>query len=1100
MRNISSWAIKNPIPPIVLFLILTIMGIGSFLRLPINSNPDISFPAFTVSVGLSGAAPAELENQVATIIEGALVSIDGVKDMRTTLTTGGSTTFVELEIGADISKAVDDARAAVGSVRASLPADVYEPQVQRIDFNDQEPLAIYSVDMPSVPTEQLTWLVDREFSRQLLSVEGVGRVERWNGESREIVVELDPARMTSLGATAADVSRALRSENLDLPGGVAETGDGRQTIRTLGAVRTVEDLGAMTVPVSGGRVIRLSDIADVRDGASEIRGVGRFNDRPVIMFQVQRAKESSALDAARLVDAKIQQLREQYPAANIQPVFTPTDYVQESYDLSMVTLFEGALLATLVVAVFLGGWRPVFAAAAIIAAVVFGGAWLLEKFAGVHIDKVVLFAVGTLLLAIVTLIIKPGRATFLAAIAIPLSIIPTFAFMEWMGFTLNEVTLLALALVAGILVDDAIVEIENIVRHIHMGKSPFQAALEAADEIGLAVVATSATIVAVFVPVSFMTGIVGQFFISFGLTVAMATIFSLLVARLITPLMAAYLLPRQADHEEADNFSLFYLGFLEKMLLARFKFRALGRERSFYWGRWATVFGGLFMGALSVVAIMNAPQTFTPTVDQGFVQSRIDLPPGLSSREADERARQVARILMETEGAKDVVQVVNGDLTGAQYFVTMVPREERSVSQQEYEQLVRGKLAELPGLRAQFGGGWGSNNLSINLVSDDAAALSAAARSVTEKLRAYPWAVDIKNSADLTRPELHVIPRREEAARLGVSVLSIAQAARIATDGDIDTNLPKFNAGERQIPIAVRLSREARADVETIKALRVPTQFGTTVPLDAVAEVRFGGGETRIERRDRQRVVTVSASLQGIELGPALAELSKQDWYKTPGPGVTIKPDGDAEELGDMFSQFLNAILLGVLMIYCVLVLLFKDFLHPITFISVILLAPAGAFFALFLVQEPFSLPVLIGLLMLIGIVTKNSILLVDFAVESERLHGLPRHEALMDAARKRSRPIIMTTIAMIAGMVPAAMTTAGAGAFRHGMAIAVIGGLTLSTVLSLVFVPAVYTLVDDLSKWLRGLFKGVSTVTQEEKAAAIHEEIVRRASGAPAE
>lgn len=1100
MRNISSWAIKNPVPPIVLFFILTIIGIGSFMRLPINSNPNIDFPAFIVSVGLSGAAPAEIENQVATIIEGSLVSIDGVKEMNTTLTTGGSTTFVELEIGADISKAVDDARAAVGSVRAQLPADVYEPQVQRIDFADQEPLAIFAVDMPSVPPEQLTWLVDREFTRQLLSVPGVGKVERWNGETREIAIELDAAKMTSLGATSADVSRALRSENIDLPGGVAETGDGRQTIRTLGAVKTVADLANITVPLGGGRVVRLGDIADVRDGASEVRGIGRFNDRPVVMFQLLRAKGASALDAAALVNAKIDDLREQFPDATIQPVFTPTDYVKESYDMSMVTLFEGALLATLVVAVFLGGWRPVFAAAAVIAVVVFGGAWLIELATGHHIDKVLVFAVGTLLLAITTLIIKPGRATFLAAIAIPLSIIPTFAFMEWMGFTLNDVTLLALALVAGILVDDAIVEIENIVRHIHMGKSPFQASLEAADEIGLAVVATSATIVAVFVPVSFMTGIVGQFFISFGLTVAMATIFSLLVARLITPLMAAYLLPRQADHEEADNFSIFYLGFLESMLLAKLSFRAFGKDRNFYWGRWATVFAGLAMGVLSIVAIGAAPKTFVPETDQGFIQTRIDLPPGLSSAEADQRAREVGQIMMDTEGSKGVVQIVSNDLSGAQYFVTMVPREERTISQKEYENQVRTKLAELPGLRAQFGGGWGSNNLSINLVSDDAAALAVAARDITDKLREYPWAVDIKNSADLTRPELHIIPRREEAARMGVSVGSIAQAARIATDGDIDTNLPKFNAGERQIPIVVRLSRESRANIEAIKALRVPTQMGTTVPLEAVAEVNFGGGETSIRRQDRQRVVTISASLQNIELGPAIEELQKQDWYKNPGPGVSVKPDGDAQELGDMFGQFGKAIGLGVLMIYCVLVLLFKDFLHPFTFISVIALAPAGAFFALFLLNEPFSMPVLIGLLMLIGIVTKNSILLVDFAVEAERLHGVTRHEALMDAARKRSRPIIMTTIAMIAGMVPAAMTTAGAGAFRHGMAVAVIGGLTLSTALSLIFVPAFYTIVDDFSKWLRGLFKGMSTVTKEEKAAAIHEEIVRRASGAPAE
>ncbi|MCE2890579.1 MAG: efflux RND transporter permease subunit [Hyphomonadaceae bacterium] len=1083
MRNISSWAIKNPIAPILLFFMLTIMGIGAFFKLPINSNPDIEFPAFTVSVGLQGAAPSELENQIATKVEGALASIEGVKKMTTTLVTGGSTTFVELQIGTDISKAVDDARAAVSQIRSDLPDGINEPQVARIDFNDQEPLAIYSVRGPDMPAEDVSWLIDREFNRQLLAVKGVGRVERWGGASRQITVDLDPARLTAFGATASQVSRALRSQNIDLPAGKSESGAGEQTIRALGSAKTVEELRKTPIVLSGGRVVRLSDIADVRDGSSELRGIGRFNDQPVVMFQVLRSKTASSLKAYEAVKLKIEELRKAYPNLIIEPVFTPTDYVQESFDMSMETLFEGALLATLVVAVFLGGWRPVIAAAAIIGVTLVGLAWVLETTTGVHISKTVLLSIGTVILGIVTFVIKDGRATFLAAIAIPLSTIPTFWVMSLLGFTLNDVTLLALALVAGILVDDAIVEIENIIRHIRMGKSPYSAALEAADEIGLAVVATTATIVAVFAPVSFMTGIVGQFFKSFGLTVAVAVLFSLLVARLITPLLAAFILTRSPPEHEGEAGKR-YIAFLEMALR----------------NRWKTVAVGVSVMIVSVLMLGLAPKTFTPTIDQGFVQMRIDLPPGLSPDEADARAREVAGIVMDRPETKSVVQSVNGDLTGATYFISLVDRKKRDISQQDYEGELRKSVGKVPGIRARFGGGWGSGGLSINLTSDDPDALAAATQRVMSEMRKKSWAVDLRSSADLTRPELHILPKREEAARLGVSIAEIATASRLATTGDIELNLAKFNAGERQIPILVRLARENRADIEAIGALRVNTGTGDTVPLSAVADIQFGGGEARITREDRQRVVTISSGLAaGKQLGPALEELQKEDFYKNPGPGVKVKPDGDAEELGDMFGQFGGAIGLGVLLIYCVLVLLFKDFLHPITILSVILLAPAGAFIALGLVKEPLSLPVMIGLLMLIGIVIKNSILLVDFVIEAQH-RGVPRHEALIDAARKRSRPIIMTTIAMIAGMVPAAMTTAGAGAFRHGMAIAVIGGLTLSTVLSLIFVPAVYTLIDDLDQKIKRFFSKVPTVTSEDKAIALKEEVERRASQAAAE
>ncbi|WP_240008513.1 efflux RND transporter permease subunit [Pseudaquidulcibacter saccharophilus] len=1082
MRNISSWAIKNPIVPIVLFFIFTILGMGAFFKLPINSNPDIDYPAFSVDISMPGAAPSEIENQITQKVEGALTGIEGVKKMTSTAQTSHSSTFVELQIGTDISKAVDDARAAVAQIRSDLPADIYEPTVSRVDFNSQDPVGIFALRAPTMADEDISWFIDNEISRQLLSVKGVGQVNRFGGATRQITVDIDPNKLNAFGGSVSDVSRALRSQNIDSPGGVAETGAGQQSIRTLGSAGSVEELRKTPITLSNGRVLRLDDIADVRDGASDITGIARYNDSPVIMFQVLRAKSASGLKTYHAVMDKIAEIEKAHPDIKISTAYTPAEYIQSDYDSSLQSLLEGALLATLVVSVFLGGWRVIISFTVITGAILFTLSFALDKLFHIHVGEVAVLALLTLLIAIFALLRKEGRATFLAAMAIPLSTIPTFYVMQLMGFTLNGITLLALGLVAGILVDDAIVEIENIERHIDMGKRPYPAALEAADEIGLAVVATTSTIVAVFVPVSFMTGIVGQFFKSFGITVAVAVLCSLAVARLITPLMAAYLMvPQEKEHKES-KVGTWYLNTL-KWALAN---------------RWKTFGIGMAIMLVSLVSAAMTPKTFMPDLDDGLTQISIDLPPGLTPMEADKKAREVSAIILDQEGTKHVVQSTRGDLTGSRFFVTMTDRKDRSVTKKQYEAALRSKISQIPGIRSQFGGGFGGGGVSISLVSNDPKALEAASKRIMGEMRKFKWAVDLKSSADLTKPELHIIPRREEAARLGVNVATIASAIRLATDGDVQTNLPKFNAGDRQIPILVRLARENRADIESIKSLRVATGTGASVPLSAVADVEYGGGQARVERENRQRVVTISAGLgtdengAQMQLGPAFEKIKKQDWYKNPGPGVSIKDSGDAEDLADMMSQFLGAILLGVFLVYCVLVLLFKDFLQPITIVSVILLAPAGAFLGLFLVQAPLSITSFIGLLMLIGIATKNSILLVDFAVESIN-KGMPRYEALIDAALKRSRPIIMTSIAMIAGMMPNALTSAGPGAFRQGMAIAVIGGLTLSTALSLIFVPAVYTIVDDFDHWIRKFFKGISTVTEEDKVQGLREEAERK-------
>lgn len=1011
--NISAGAIRNPIPPIVLFLALIFAGLTAYFRLPINQLPNIEFPVFTVSVVQPGAAPAEMETQIAQKVEAALTGVDGVKRITSSLDPGVSTTFVELQIGADLSRAVEDARDAVSRIRQDLPADVNEPIIARQDAA-AEPIAYYAIQAPAMSPQDLSWFIDNELSRELLAIKGVSAVQRLGGVDREIRVELDPQRMLALGITADQVSRQLRSQNIDLPGGQAQIGGQAQAIRTLGGATRVEDLALSRILLPDGRSVRLQDIATVADAASEVTAISRYNGEPAVSFLIQRTKGASEV---KVYDAAVERLhaieKNSGGAIRFVELGTPVDFIKGLHESSIMALIEGALLATLVVFLILRDWR----------------------------------------------------ATVLAAVAIPLATIPTFALMEPLGFTLNMITLIALGLVAGVLVDDAIVEIENIVRHIHMGKDPYEAALEAADEIGLAVVATSATIIAVFLPVSFMTGVTGQFFKEFGITVAVAVFFSLAVARLITPLMAAYFMKATPHEEKPSAIREVY-------------------ESSLRWAirkPWLTVAGGLVIFALSLVLASKVPFTFIPRLDNGSIQVKVEFPPGWTVREADAALQTLSTGLRKD---KDVIQVftnvgsANGSATDASMYVELTDRKDRDRSSYDIQQALRPVLLSQPDVRATFqnfqGGGRGSD-VTVEFVGDDPAKVEAAADALVTQMRALPELADVKSSASLKRPEIQIRPRPDEAARLGVSAASLAAAVRIATSGDVDQNLAKYTLSDRQVPIRVLLRPDSRTDLDTIRALRVESANGQPIRLDAVAEVQFGVGEATIERRDRQRKVTVTANVISGQPGDASAKVFALPGAKSPPPGVRLALSGDTEESMDMFQQFGTAMLWGILLIYGVLVLLFRDFFQPVTIMTALPLSIGGAFVGLLITNQPVSLFALIGLLMLMGIVTKNSILLVDFAIEQIRA-GKSRNEALIEAGVKRARPIIMTTIAMSAGMIPAAAGWGVDGSLRQGMGVAVIGGLIMSTLLSLIFVPAVFVLIDRLERLVKPAFSRLST------------------------
>jgi hydrophobe/amphiphile efflux-1 (HAE1) family protein len=1028
LKNISAWSIQHPISPVVLFVVLTFVGIVAFARLPITLNPDVAFPAVRVEVSQPGAAPTELETQITQKIEGAVASLGNVRRITSIAVEGSTWMFVEFQIGTPVDRAVNDVRDAVSKMRSSLPEGIEEPVVERVDI-DGEAIAYYAVSTTDMTEEELSWFVDNTVNKRLLGVPGVAQVTRGGGVSREIRIELDPARMQALGITAADVNSQLRSLNIDAPGGRAQIGGGEQAIRVLGGAKSALNLGDTQIFVPGsGAAVRLADIASVRDGVAEVRSISRWNGRPATTFGVFKSKGASDLEVEDRVNAELEKLKKEFPSISMTNVFTTVDFTRENYGQAITALVEGSILAVLVVFLFLRDWR----------------------------------------------------ATGISALAIPLSAIPTFFFMQWMGFTLNQVSLLALSLVAGVLVDDAIVEIENIVRHMRMGKSPWRAALDAADEIGLAVVATSATIIAVFLPVSFMGGLTGQYFKQFGLTVAAAVFFSLLVARLITPVLAAYTLKAHPEKNTLGD------GPIMTWYLNALRWAAAHR--------WKTLAGGTAFFAISIAMIMVIPKAFFPAADLSSSRLQIELPPGVRLEDTAAISARATEIVRRQPEVTDVVESIGSDDFGevrrADVFITLVKPGERDVSQEEWERRVIEQLRVIPDARVNFasqGGGGLGRDITIFITGEDSDLVYKTAQQMVEEMRGLKELRDPRINGDLQRPEILIRPRFDLAAELGVSVAAISQTIRIATIGELPQNAAKFSLTDRQIPIRVSLLESARTDLSTIENLPVRTASGGAVPLKAVAEISFGQGPTRVRRFNQTRRVAIEADRNGVELGEAMDKIAGLPTFKNLPSGVRRVNVGDAEYMEEMMMNFALAMGAGILMVFAVLVLLFARVFQPITILSALPLSIGGAILALMLTGMAFSMPVVIGFLMLMGIVGKNSILLVDFAIEEMRA-GKDRLTALVESGHKRARPIVMTTVAMIAGMLPAAIGLGGDSSFRAPMAVAVIGGLITSTALTLVIVPAVFTLIDDLERWVAPKASKLLTPHDAEAASGLAE------------
>ena len=1009
--NFATWSIRNPIPAILLFVLLTLAGLWGFRALPIQNLPDIDLPTINVTLVQPGAAPAQLETEVARKVEDSLATLSGLRHLRTSVNDGQVTIVVEFVIEKNLSDALIETKNAVDRVRSELPADLEQPTVSAVTVAN-EPVQVFSVASSRLDEEALSWFVDDKVAKAVLGVPGVGRFDRVGGVEREVRIEVDPVRLAAHGVTAADVSRALRQVQQESSGGRGQLGAGEQSMRTIATVRQAADLDALPIALPSGRQVRLDQVATVQDTIADRTQAALLDGKPVVGFKVFRAKGFDETRVAEGVRATLKQLEASDSSLRFTPVSGTVSYTLEQYAGSMSMLYEGALLAVLVVWAFLRDWR----------------------------------------------------ATLVAAAALPLSILPAFAAMAWLGYSLNTLTLLALAVVVGILVDDAIVEVENIERHSRMGKPILQATADAVTEIALAVIATTISLVVVFLPTAMMSGVPGLFFRQFGWTAVIAVLASLLVARLLTPMMAAYLLkPRTEEKDHAD-------GRVMQWYLAAVRWCMAHRKTT------VLAAAAFFVASLALVPLI--PSGLVPASDRGYSTMNLELPPGSSLQNTLAVAETARKALANVPGIQGVFTTVGdshnaggglqeaGEVRKGALTLTFTPRNERD-PQGTLENVVRQKLVNVPGARFTLGSGAIGEKMQLILASDNALALKASAQSLERELRGVGQLSNISSTASLERPEIVIRPDLQRAAERGVTTAAIGDVVRIATRGDFDAQVARLNLDNRQVYIRVRIADAARQDIDTLANLRVAGREGL-VPLSSIAAVSLESGPSQIDRYDRRRYVTVNADLGGMPLGSALAAAKELPAVKGLPSSVKLIETGDAEFAGELAAGFSMALIVGVLCVFSVLVLLFKDFLQPITILSAIPLSLGGALVALLLARSELDVPAMIGLVMLMGIVTKNSILLVEYAVIGMRERGLSRAEALIDACHKRARPIVMTTVAMIAGMLPIALGLGADASFRQPMATAVIGGLLTSTALSLLVVPVVFTYIDGIDQWFR--------------------------------
>lgn len=997
--NFSAYSIKNPLMAILIFTLMTLGGILGFRAMKIQQFPDIDVPAVIVTISYTGASPAQLETDVAQKIENQITGIEGVKHIRSTLQTGVATIHTEFTLEKDLSEAVNDVRSALDEIASDLPAAAEEPVITKVSTAGF-PVVSYSVASDNMSEAELSWFVDDTLNKRLANINGVGTLSRVGGIERQIIITPDVDKLNGWQLPITNLSQQISASQKDSSGGEAKVGGGVQTIRVLGSAKSVRELASLEVVTPAGGVA-LGQLADIKDAHADPKSRAILDGQTVVALSITRSRGASEVQMVEDVDQELAKLAQEMPHIKIQKIYDNAEPVAEDYHASMKMLIEGCILAVIVVFLFLRDWR----------------------------------------------------ATLVAAAALPLSIIPTFLMMWIFGFSLNVISLLALSLVIGVLVDDAIVEVENIMRHLHMGKTPYEAAMEAADEVGLAVVATTFTLIAVFLPTAFMSGVVGQFFSQFGWTAAISVFISLLVARLVTPMMAAYILKPKRHKEET-------FGAMMKRYLSVVRWTLNHRAITLV----ATIV--VFIGSLSLAKML--PGSFLPPNDSNQTQVTLELTPDATLDDTTRISQMTAQAVSQVDGVSSVFISADSENT-ATLNILLNPRSERP-SKTDIENAIAEAVKDVPSARFVVGlSATGDSGYGFSLMSDNPELLNQTVNETIKQIQSLPMVSSVTSNRPLAKPELSAIPNTLMMADKGVTTSDLANTLRVATMGDYEQALSKLNLDTRQIPVVVRLSDESRADMNVLSSLYVPssTSEAGAVKLSEVATLRRATGEAEIRRLDRMRSIKITVQSEE-ELSEVIDAVKNLPILQNLPEGVSAIDEGQADSMAELFTGFAIAMSVGIFCIFGVLVLLFHKVLQPFTILTALPLSIGGAFIGLVVTGASLSISSLIGFIMLMGIATKNSILLVDYAIIAEKA-GLQRLDAILDACKKRARPIIMTTIAMGAGMLPLVFGWGGADAtFRRPMAVAVLGGLITSTFLSLVVIPVVYTLMDDLSRFFK--------------------------------
>ncbi len=1041
---LSDVSIKRPVFATMLMVLLVVLGIVSFRRLAIDEYPDVTYPVVIVSTTYPGASPESMMRDVSKPLEESLNTVQGIKEISSTSLQGNSLVRLMFNLGVDVAVAQQDVQAKVARIRRQLPPNIEEPVIQHFDPNES-PIMGIAVQSRERPLRELTDIAEEVIATRLEAIPGVGGVNLNGGYRRQIRVQLDPDAMRSYGISPAQVSAALDRENQDVPAGRVQRGATEQLVRITGRIVDPRAFADIAVAVRNGIPVKLGDVATVVDGVEDRRNGAEIADSsgssPTVSLEVLKVSGSNTVEVADSVRSAIASIERQVPTdVKLTLIRDDSRRIRESLRDVEISIVLGALLTIAIIYLFLNSWR----------------------------------------------------STVITGLTLPVSIISAFFIMWVFGFTINTMTLMALSLAIGLLIDDAIVVRENIVRHVEMGKDHHQAAKDGTDEIGLAVISTSLAVVAVFVPVAFMGGMIGKIFFQFGVTVAFAVLVSLFVSFTLDPMLSSVWFdpeiegahghsserPRNPVKRWVLGFNQWFEGVADKYPAA------LGWALHRRW----TVVG--IAGASIVIAFLIIPRlgfTWMPDINGDEFSVGFRVPPGSRLEYTMAKGREIATFLRQQPEVEFTYLTVGGGFRGTpnngNIFVRLRPKNERKRDLFAIQEDLRGKLRNLPGVRPQIQGqqsifGGRGRPINVNVQGPEPTRLKIAAARVLEAIRAVPGVAEPLSSEEGEIPQLDVRVNRQEAWRAGLGINSIASTLQPLFSGQRSTRWEDPQGYSHDVVVVYPDSmRSSAADVAEIPVSSSSTDSrtgsGVMVPLSQVADVRAGVGPQQIERRSLEQQVTVSAGvLPGFALGD-VADRAKAaiDSLGLP-PGYHAVFTGDVQNLRETQGYVLEAILLAIVFIYLILASLFGSFLQPLSIMVALPLSFVGVALALLVTGGNLNVMTMIGVIMLMGLVTKNGILLVDFA-NQQRATGLDRREALLSSGRIRLRPIVMTTVAMIFGMLPLALAIGAGAEQRAPMARAVIGGLITSTLLTLFVVPVVYTLLDDAAAWLTSRGRG---------------------------